>query len=90
MENDKLQDLVLEALEKLVQNNNEIRQTTNKLNQRIDGIESAIIRIENDLSEKLRALLDTQQVQIQINQRILDALTQSEGKEETPSKGLFS
>ncbi|HBE78840.1 MAG TPA: hypothetical protein DDW65_13845 [Firmicutes bacterium] len=86
----QFQSLILEALERITQENTEVRQLSGQLNQRIDNIESVILRIENDVNDKLRALLETAQVQIEINQRILDALTKNEAKDETPSKGLFS
>jgi hypothetical protein len=90
MEQEQFQSLILEALERITQENTEVRQLSGQLNQRIDNIESALLRIENDLYDKLRALLEAEQVQIEINQRILDVLTRNETKDETPSKGLFS
>ena len=90
MEPDRFQELLLDILESLKQENIEIRQTTNQLCQRIDNIESAILRIENNIDQRLQAILEAQQVQIEISQRICDALNQSGEKEEASSKGLFS
>jgi hypothetical protein len=90
METDKFQELVSEVLERLAQENTEIRQTTNQLSERIDNIESILLRIDNNLEQKFQALLEAQQVQIEINQRICDGLSQNGKKEDAPSKGLFS
>jgi hypothetical protein len=90
MDNEKFQERLLEVLESLKLESTEIRQTTNQLYQRIDNIESAILRMENNLDQRLQALLKAQQAQIEISQRICDALNQNGEKEETSSKGLFS
>ncbi len=90
MENERFQELLLEILEGLKQENSEIRQTTNQLYQRIDNIETAVLRIETNLDQRLQALLEAQQIQIEIGQRICDALNQKGEKEETVSKGLYS
>lgn len=90
MENEKFQELISEVLERLRLENTEIRQTTNQINQRLDSMESIFLRIENNLEQRFQALLEAQQVQIEINQRILNALRQKEENEDTNSKGLFS
>lgn len=90
MENERFQELLLEILEGLKQENSEIRQTTNQLYQRIDNIETAVLRIETNLDQRLQAILEAQQIQIEIGQRICDALNQKGEKEETVSKGLYS
>ncbi len=90
MENERFQELLLEILEGLKRENTEIRQTTNQLYQRIDNIETAVLRIETNLDQRLQAILEAQQIQIEISQRICDALNQKGEKEETVSKGLYS
>lgn len=90
MENERFQELLLEILEGLKQENTEIRQTTNQLYQRIDNIETAVLRIETNLDQRLQAILEAQQIQIEIGQRICDALNRKGEKEETVSKGLYS
>ena len=90
MENEKFQELISEVLERLRLENTEIRQTTNQINQRLDSMESIFLRIENNLEQRFQALLEAQQVQIEINQRILNALRQKEENEDPSSKGLFS
>ena len=90
MENEKCQELISEVLERLRLENTEIRQTTNQINQRLDSMESIFLRIENNLEQRFQALLEAQQVQIEINQRILNALRQKEENEDPSSKGLFS
>ena len=90
MENERFQELLLEILEGLKQESSEIRQTTNQLFQRIDNIETAVLRIETNLDQRLQAILEAQQIQIEIGQRICDALNQKGEKEEGASRGLFS
>jgi uncharacterized protein Yka (UPF0111/DUF47 family) len=90
MDDQKFQDLILESLEKLTQVNMDIKQNLNELNQRIETIETNIIHIENNLDQKLSALINAQETQIDISQRLLDVLSRSEGKNESAPKGLFS
>lgn len=73
VENEKFQELVLDHLVKLSQDNTEIKQ-------RLEKVESAVIRIENDHGGKLQALFDAREAQIDVNERIFDALNRIEGK----------
>lgn len=40
----------------------------------------AVIRIENDHGDKLQALFDAREAQIDVNERVFDALNRIEGK----------
>jgi cell division septum initiation protein DivIVA len=84
LENDKFQDLVLNHLAKLTQDNTELKQELNgfkqEVGERFDKIESAVIRIENEQGEKIKALFDVREVQLDVNDRILDTLNRMEGK----------
>jgi hypothetical protein len=73
MENEKFQELVLDHLVRLTQDNTEIKG-------RLERVEAAVIRIENDHGDKLQALFDARQAQIDVNERIFDALNRIEGK----------
>ena len=73
VENEKFQELVLDHLVKLSQDNTDIKQ-------RLEKVESAVIRIENDHGDKLQALFDAREAQIDVNERIFDALNRIEGK----------
>lgn len=73
MDNEKFQELVLDRLVKLTQDNTEIKAGLEK-------VESAVIRIENDHGDKLQALFDAREAQIDVNERIFDALNRIEGK----------
>jgi len=73
MENEKFQELVLDHLVRLTQDNTEIKD-------RLEKVETAVIRIENDHGDKLQALFDAREAQIDVNERILGALNRIEGK----------
>jgi septation ring formation regulator EzrA len=51
-----------------------------EMDSRLERIEVSVIRIENDHGEKLRALFDAREVQMDINERICDTLNRIEGK----------
>ncbi len=80
MENEKFQELVLDHLVKLSQANTEIKQNIQTIDERLGKVESAVIRIENDHGDKLQALFDAREAQIDVNERIFDALNRIEGK----------
>lgn len=80
VENEKFQELVLEHLVKLSQDNTEIKQNIQTIDERLEKVESAVIRIENDHGDKLQALFDAREAQIDVNERIFDALNRIEGK----------
>ena len=73
MENEKFQQLVLDHLVRLTQDNTVIKE-------RLEKVESAVIRIENDHGDKLQALFDAREAQIDVNERIFEALKRIEGK----------
>lgn len=73
MESEKFQELVLDHLVKLSQDNTDIKQ-------RLEKVESAVIRIENEHGDKLQALFDAHEAQIDVNERVFDALNRIEGK----------
>jgi dynactin complex subunit len=80
MENDKFQELALDHLVRLTQDNTEIKQNIQEINQRLEKVELAVIRIENDHGDKLQALFDAREAQVDVNERIFDALNRIEGK----------
>jgi hypothetical protein len=90
MDHEQFQELILASLERLSRDNMEIRQNSNELNQRIEVLASTVARIENDLAEKLSAVINALEAQLEVGQRILDALARDEKQEEPSSKGLFS
>lgn len=73
MENEKFQGLVLDHLVRLTQDNTEIKD-------RLEKVEGAVVRIENDHGDKSQALFDAREAQIDVNERIFDALNRIEGK----------
>ncbi|MCL6614370.1 MAG: hypothetical protein K6U03_07135 [Firmicutes bacterium] len=80
MENEKFQELVLDHLVRLTQNDTGIRQDIQEIKQRLEKVEAAVLRIENDHGEKLQALFDAREAQLEVNERIFDALNRIEGK----------
>lgn len=77
---EKFQELVLDHLVKLSQDNTEIKQNIRTIDERLEKVESAVIRIENDHGDKLQALFDAREAQIDVNERVFDALNRIEGK----------
>ena len=67
---------------RLTQDNTEIKQNIQEINQRLEKVESSVIRIENDHGDKLQALFDAREAQIDVNERIFDSLNRIEGKVE--------
>ena len=94
MENDKFQNLVLEHLANLTQEITELKQDNSVIKHEITElkqdnsvikydlthIKESVIRIENDHGEKLKALFDAREVQIDVNERICETLNRIEGK----------
>ena len=64
MEKEKFQDLVLGHLVRLTQ---DLAQTKNEINERLDRVESAVVRIENEHGAKIDALFDAREVQLDFN-----------------------
>jgi hypothetical protein len=73
MENDKFQDLVLNHLAKLTQEITELKSN-------VDEVRQSQVRTENDQGEKVKALFDAREVQLDVNDRIIATLTRMEGK----------
>ena len=80
MDNEKFQDLVLEHLARLTQDNTEIKMNIQKISQRLDQVEGAVIRIENDHGEKIKALFDAQEVMMEKMERFSESQTRMEDK----------
>ena len=57
-----------------------LKQSNDEMKQDIQQVKGSLIRIENEHGEKLRALFDAREVQMDINERILDTLHRIEGK----------
>ncbi|MCE5284833.1 MAG: hypothetical protein LLG02_03145 [Pelosinus sp.] len=49
-------------------------------NERLPALHNSITKIENEQGEKITALFDAREVQLDVNQRILEALTRIENK----------
>lgn len=47
---------------------------------RLETLETTVLRMENDHGEKLQALIDAREVQLDVNERIIGALNRIEGK----------
>lgn len=50
------------------------------LHAEIADVKSSLIRMENDMGEKISALFDSREVQTDVNERICDSLNRIEGK----------
>ena len=73
MENDKFQDLVLKQLSALAEGQNELTKEVIELGQ-------SQVRMENELTEKVRALFDAREVQSDVNERLISTLERIEAK----------
>lgn len=73
MENDKFQDLVLKQLSALTEGQNELTKEVVELRQ-------SQARMENELTEKVRALFDAREVQNDVNERLISTLGRIEAK----------
>lgn len=75
---------MIEELIRVVGNTNavvaELKHDIKGIDNRISSIEQSISRIENDHGEKLPALFDAREVQIDVNERIIASLTRIESK----------
>ncbi len=80
MENKKFQNLVTETLAKTTQDMTEMKTDVSALKADADQVETAVVRIENDLGEKIRALFDARKVQLDANNRIIESLSRIEAK----------
>lgn len=66
MDNDQFQELVLKQLNTLSRDAKELRQSQ--------------VRMETELTDKVRALFDVREVQNDVNDRIISALNRIENK----------
>ncbi|TCL74186.1 hypothetical protein EDC14_1004124 [Hydrogenispora ethanolica] len=80
MENEKFQNLVIETLAKMTQDMTEMKADISSLKTDVDQFKTADVRIENDLGEKVRALFDAREVQLDVNDRIIESLSRIESK----------
>lgn len=75
---------MLEQLVKMVGQNNavteELRQDNQAIRKELSQLSQAITRIENTHGEKLSALFDAREVQMDANERIIDSLGRIENK----------
>lgn len=80
MENEKFQNLVTETLAKMTQDMTEMKTDVSALKADANQVETAVVRIENDLGEKIRALFNARKVQLDANNRIIESLSRIEAK----------
>lgn len=75
---------MLEQLVKMVGQNNavteELRQDNQAIRKELSQLSQAVTRIENTHGEKLSALFDAREVQMDVNERIVDSLGRIENK----------
>lgn len=74
------EEKILKALETMQQGHNMIAQQVNDLSVEVKAIEESQVRMENELTEKVRALYDAREVQNDVNERIINALGRIEAK----------
>lgn len=48
--------------------------------EQLAEVKQSLTRIENDHGDKLSALYDAQEIQMDVNERVLDSLTRTESK----------
>lgn len=73
MDNDKFQELVLEQL-------TAIAGQVSSLTGEIKEVRQSQVRMENELTEKVRALFDAREVQNDTNEQLMSALDRIEAK----------
>jgi len=74
------EEKILKALETMQQGQNMVAQQVNDLSVEVKAIEESQVRMENELTEKVRALYDAREVQNDVNERIINALGRIEAK----------
>jgi GTP1/Obg family GTP-binding protein len=80
MENDKFQNAVLEHLAHLTQEITEMKIDISQVKTDIDQVKTAVVRIENEQGEKIRALFDAREAQNDVNGRIFETMSRIEDK----------
>lgn len=80
MPSDKFEKSVLDHLIELTRNHAEIKERLSGVESRLDSVEVIVVRIENDHGDKLRALFDARETQIDVNERMFKALNRIEEK----------
>lgn len=73
MDNEKFQELVLQQFQQL-------NTRFDKLETKVDKIDASQVRMENELTEKVRALFDAREVQNDVNEKMLYSLNRIEAK----------
>ena len=74
------EEKILKMLESMQQGQNIIAKQVNELREEVKDIRQSQVRMENELTEKVRALFDAREVQNDINERIIMALGRIEAK----------
>ena len=96
MDNEKFQELVLQQLRSLNEGQKNYTEKSNTLEQgqnllakhvtelvsNVNKLSESQVRMENELTEKVRALFDAREVQNNINERIITSLDRIEAKVE--------
>lgn len=73
MDNEKFQELVLQQFQQL-------NTHFDKLETKVDKIDASQVRMENELTEKVRSLFDAREVQNDVNEKMLYSLNRIEAK----------
>lgn len=73
MDNEKFQELVLQQFQQL-------NTRFDKLETKVDKIDASQVRMENELTEKVRSLFDAREVQNDVNEKMLYSLNRIEAK----------
>jgi hypothetical protein len=66
--------------EKILKMLESMNERMGNLESKIDKVDANQVRMENELTEKVRALFDAREVQNDINERIISALGRIEAK----------
>lgn len=74
------EEKILKMLESMQQGQNMIAKQVNELSGEFIDIRQSQVRMENELTEKVRALFDAREVQNDVNERIMSTLDRIEAK----------
>ncbi|HBQ87198.1 MAG TPA: hypothetical protein DD811_12090 [Syntrophomonas sp.] len=74
------EEKILKMLESMQQGQNMIAKQVNELSEEVKDIRQSQVRMENELTEKVRALFDAREVQNNVNERIINTLERVEAK----------